>query len=129
MSIFDFIFGKKIWGQYYVTPETEKKIQRDWANVKVMLQQKGPSQLRQALITADKDLDNALRDVVKGETMGERLKAASNRFDSITYQNIWSAHKLRNNMVHEAGYEPPHFMLTEAVDHLKTGLRVLGVNI
>lgn len=129
MSIFDYIFGKKVWGQYYVTKETEKKIQRDWETIKLALKQKTPAQLRQALITADKDLDNALRDVVKGETMGERLKAASTRFDAVTYQKLWDAHKVRNNMVHEAGYEPPHFMITEAIDHLKVGLRVLGVNI
>lgn len=112
-----------------VSRETEAKIQRDWENIEVLLKQKGPSQLRQALITADKCMDNALRDISKGETMGERLISSESRFDSITYNKIWEAHKLRNNLVHESGFEPPYFVLIEGVEKLKKGLTALGVKI
>lgn len=131
MGFFDLIFGKRmdVSGYSSVSMETVRKITSDWDNVTILLQGKSPSQLRQALITADKCLDAALKDVVPGETMGERLKNAIDKFDRPTYNRIWDAHKLRNNIVHEAGFEPPYFMVTEAVANLKEGLYKLGVKI
>ncbi|MFC1755956.1 hypothetical protein ACFLZK_01150 [Patescibacteria group bacterium] len=111
-----------------VTVHTKKMIESDLRNVDVLLKGKKPSQLRQALITTDKALDNALKDVVIGENMGERLKNASELFDRDLYNKIWSAHKMRNSVVHESGYEPPYHMVTQGIDNLKKGLRTLGVN-
>lgn len=130
MSFFDFLFGgssSSFGGS--IKQETVYKIQSDWTNIKVLVNQKGPSQLRQALITADKSLDNALRDVVAGETMGERLKNAKTKFDYNTYNKIWEAHKLRNNLVHESGFEPPYYMVTQAIEDLQDGLVVLGIRV
>jgi len=121
--------GTSARSRYSVSPETEQKIQMDWENIQVLLKQKSPSQLRHALITADKSLDNALRDVIEGETMGERLKNAKARFDPVIYNKIWEAHKVRNSMVHESGYEPPHFIVTEAIENLRRGLNTLGVRV
>lgn len=115
--------------RHSVSQDTQLKIKRDWANIEVMLQQKSPAQLKQALLMADKALENALKDVVVGETMGERLKNAKEKFDPVTYNKIWEAHKIRNNMVHESGYEPPYFMLIEAVGKFKKGLINLGVKL
>lgn len=109
-----------------VKAQTKKMIQNDMRNVDVLLQGKSPSQLRQALITTDKALDNALRDVVSGDSMGERLKNADQLFDRNLYNQIWSAHKMRNALVHESGYEPPHHMVTAGINNLKNGLRSLG---
>ena len=112
-----------------VSQPTEDKIRKDWENIKILASSKSPSQLRQGLITADKTLDNALKDIFSGETMGERLKNAKDRFDEITYNKIWEAHKVRNNLVHETGYEPPYYVLTEAIEKLRTGLQALGVRV
>lgn len=125
-SLFSAAFGAR---RYTVSQATEDKIKRDWANIDTLLAQKGASQLKQALITADKTLDNVLKDLFAGETMAERLKAAKDRFDPVVYNKIWEAHKIRNNLVHEAGYEPPYFVLTEAVGKLRSGLRALGVRV
>jgi hypothetical protein len=124
----DFLFGKKSSGKT-ISAETRDKISREWKNIQVLLNAKGPSQLRQALISADKCLDNALRDIVPGETMGERLKSAETRFDRDLYNKIWEAHKVRNTLVHEAGYEPPYFLITQSVESLKEGLSSLGVSL
>jgi hypothetical protein len=110
-----------------ITVETRNKIQSDWKNIEVLLSQRGPSQLRQALITADKSMDNALKDLVAGENMGERLKNAEKMFDRDEYNKIWEAHKVRNNLVHESGYEPPYFVLTQSVESLKSGLERVGI--
>ncbi len=116
-------------GRSSVSQSTEEKIRKDWENIKILATSKSPSQLRQGLITADKTLDNALKDIFEGETMGERLKNAKDRFDEITYNKIWEAHKIRNNLVHETGYEPPYYVLTEAIEKLRTGLQALGVRV
>lgn len=123
---FGFLFKIKN-NRKIITVETRNKIQNDWRNIEVLLSQKGPSQLRQALITADKSLDNALKDLVAGENMGERLKNAEKMFDRDEYNKIWEAHKVRNNLVHESGYEPPYFVLTQSVESLKNGLEKVGI--
>jgi hypothetical protein len=126
----DFLFGgDKTFLRGSVSAVTEEKIKKDWESVALLLAQKSPSQLRQALIVADRALDNALKDFIPGETMGERLKNAKDKFDWATYQKIWEAHKVRNNMVHEAGYEPQYYIVTEAVETLKQALISLGVRL
>lgn len=108
---------------------TQRNIESDWKNIDTLLKQRSPSQLKQALITADKTLDNALRDMVEGESLGDHLKNSKTFFDKYTYNKIWEAHKLRNNLVHESGFEPPYFMITEAVQNFRVALQVLGVRV
>jgi hypothetical protein len=127
MNIFK-IFGKKKLSRT-ISKDTEEMIQRDWKQIDILLAGKAPSQLRQALITADKTLDNALRDLVDGNTLGDRLKVSEDRFDRDLYDKIWKAHKLRNTLVHESGFEPPHFVLTEAVQTLREAVQSLGIRI
>ena len=129
MGFFDLLFGtpKKSYG--IVKGATQENIKRDWDSIKVLLSQKGPSQLRQALIIADKSLDNALRDMVIGESMGERLKNGKDLFEWDVYQKLWEAHKLRNNVVHESNFEPPYFTVTEAITHIQSGLYSLGIKV
>ncbi|MFC1625159.1 hypothetical protein ACFL15_02195 [Patescibacteria group bacterium] len=127
MNIFN-LFGKKKLPRS-ISQTTEEMIQRDWKQIDILLAGKSPSQLRQALITADKTLDNALRDLVNGETLGERLKLSDTRFDKHFYDEIWKAHKIRNTLVHESGFEPPHFVVTEAVQTLRRAVQSLGVRI
>lgn len=131
MSLFDFFFGNQGSNpsKGAVSLDTARTITDEWEAVALLLKQKGPSQLRQALITADKLLDLALKDIATGESMGERLKNSSAFFDRSIYSKIWEAHKLRNMIVHETGFEPSHFMITEAVSNLKEGLFKLGVRI
>jgi hypothetical protein len=128
MNLFGWL-KPKTFGRFRVSPETAGRIKSDWKNIGKLVTSKGPSQLKQALITADKTLDNALKEIVAGETMGERLRNAKDLFDYETYNKIWEAHKVRNNLVHEAGYEPPHHMITDAIEKLRRGLNSLHVQV
>lgn len=112
-----------------VSQKTESLVKTDWKKVEGLLKTGGPSNFKQALITADRALDNSLRDVFPGESMGERLKAAKDRFDPTTYNKIWEAHKIRNASVHEAGFEPPYYVVQRAVESLKEGILELGVRL
>jgi hypothetical protein len=112
-----------------ISLQTRDNVERDWKRVNELLEKKGPSQLREALITADRCLDSVLKDLIDGETMGERLKNASDMFDRDLYNKIWEAHKVRNTLVHEAGYEPPYFVINQSVENLRQGLNSLGMNL
>jgi len=127
--MFEFLKNIILTKNRYVSLETEEKIQKEWIKVGELIKQGSPSQLRQALISADRSLDTALRDVSDGESMGERLKNSKNRFSESTYNKVWKAHKMRNNVVHEAGFEPPHFALKEAIEDLRIGLQSLNIKI
>ncbi len=125
---FNFLFNVKKTRKI-ISLQTRNNVERDWKRVTELLGQKSPSQLREALITADRCLDSVLKDLVDGETMGDRLKNSSDMFDRDLYNKIWEAHKIRNSLVHEAGYEPPYFVINQSVENLKQGIDSLGMNL
>ncbi|MBI2414664.1 hypothetical protein HYV31_02375 [candidate division WWE3 bacterium] len=129
MGFLSSLFGLDLWGSKNLTLQTREAVCREWKNIETLKKKGGPSQLRQALISADKTLDNVMRDLFDGETMGERLKNAKTRFDQDTYNRIWNAHKTRNALVHESGYEPSYYLLEEAIDTLKNAVEQLGVTL
>lgn len=112
-----------------VFPQTEERIKKDWANINILLKGRSPSQLKQALLTADRTLDDALKDISEGTTMGERLKNAKLKFDRNLYSKIWEAHKMRNSMVHEANFEPPYYVIQSAVETIREALKSIYVRI
>lgn len=125
LNLFKFLnFGFKPKGIQKVTAD---KISHDWRSIDDLISKGTPTHLRQAIIVADKTLDAALKDVVAGDTMGDRLKNAKDKFDYTTYDRLWKAHKLRNGIVHETSFEPTHFMVKEAIQSVKDGLVVLGI--
>ena len=130
MGLFSFLFGSNsIFGRRFVSPVMQERIQSDWKSIDSLLRGGTPSQMRQGLITADKTLDSAMKDVFSGETMAERLKNASTRFDKPFYDKIWKAHKMRNSLVHEAGYEPTYEMLKTSIEILRQAVVLLGVRV
>lgn len=131
MGFFSFLFGKNTnsFGKGRISVQSRQRIESDWHQIDILLRGGTPSQLRQALITADKTLDTALREIVAGDAMGERLKNAKELFEYSLYDKIWKAHKMRNSLVHEAGFEPTHSMIKQSVDTLRQGLNVLGIKL
>ena len=135
MNFLDFIFGSKKtkrrlrhqYSKLSLSSADTRKIQDEWARIDELLKIGQPSQLRQAVIKADNILDFALSRLTTGTTMGERLKNARPYFrDFSVYQGLWEAHKVRNALVHEADYEPPHYVVKNAIAKYKRGLDTLG---
>ncbi|MBE2279032.1 MAG: hypothetical protein IAE91_01455 [Ignavibacteriaceae bacterium] len=61
-------------------------------------------EVKDSLVELDKLLDFILKSkMIRGETLGERLKNAKNIFSKSDYNLLWEAHKLRNQLVHEVG--------------------------
>jgi len=77
------------------------------------------SKLKTAVIEADKLLDFVLKSKrVKGETLGDRLKASKNLFSTSSYNKVWEVHKLRNRLAHEMDFNPDSRYLKSSANSL-----------
>lgn len=78
-----------------------------------------------AVPEADKLFDYVLRaQGFAGQTMAERLKRAERRLSD--RGAVWRAHKLRNSLAHEVGFEVVDSHAREALAAFKRGLEDLG---
>ncbi len=57
---------------------------------------------KEAILEADKLLDQMLKRKGYQGSLGDKLKAAANNFDDLNA--LWSAHKVRNKLAHELDY-------------------------
>ena len=128
MGLFDFL-KPIIFVNKQLTSVDERKISEEWDEIAILMKAGKPSNLKDAVIKADKLLDFALMKIVEGETMGERLKTAKDRFSFDAYDKAWKAHKVRNAMAHEIDYDPPHFITTEALNNFKEAFKDLGIRL
>lgn len=77
------------------------------------------------ILNADKLLDQALRQRgFRGNTMGERMKAAHNVWSS--RDNVWTAHKLRNRIAHEPDVTVGYDTARRALAAFKQALKDVG---
>jgi hypothetical protein len=127
MSIWDW-FIRQSANKIVQAPTIDRqKFQERWQKIESMLRVRTESSMKQALLEADKLLDLGLKEKrVKGETMGERLKSAVNLFDKNLYNEIWSAHKLRNQLVHEDS-EILSFQIENKVLVFKRALKAINI--
>lgn len=97
-----------------------------WAEIERMASAGGEMGLKMAVMEADKLLDHALKSLaMPGTTLGERLKFAAYKYPKI--RNVWNAHRLRNQLAHEASaYLEPSFA-RRALSDFKDALRLLNV--
>ena len=102
-----------------------QEISRKWTEIEQIIALGKPSNFKTAILEADKLLDHILKLYgYKGQTMGERMKAIPRqKYSKEFFDNMWQAHKLRNEMVHNLNYEVQHFEASEAIAKFK---KVLG---
>lgn len=76
----------------------------DWLRVLKHLESENPAEWKLAIIEADKILDELVKTLQPhGENLGERLKSIEPS-DFETLQDAWEAHKVRNQIAHEANF-------------------------
>jgi hypothetical protein len=86
--------------------------------------QTGASGLKSSINEADKLLDHVLKQLgYEGERMGERLKLAGPRFTD--RNSVWRAHKLRNALAHEIGFDLVPSQAKEALHDFEQALKDL----
>ena len=77
-------------------------IKGKWGEIEVLVRSGRPSGFKTAVLEADTLLDYVLKGLgYKGQTMGDRMKSIPrDQFERRFFDDMWSAHKIRNEMVH-----------------------------
>jgi hypothetical protein len=130
MGFFDFLKPKGEVNRGYLATADQEMIRQRWQTLESqMLGSTSPAAKRQAVIEADKILDYALDRLYPNlTTTGERLKLAKENFRGRwrEYDELWFAHKVRNEMVHKVDFEMPAVEVHDTISKFKKGLEVLG---
>ena len=99
-----------------------------WQEIQQLMFQGKPSAYKVAVMEADKLVDYVLKAKVGSDgTMADRLKRSQKLFSSyLDYQNLWSAHKTRNLIAHEATHELLFPEVKKTIAYFEKALRDLG---
>lgn len=93
--------------------------------IEQQLKKEDISSYQLSVLNADKLVDHALRELgFKGDTMGERLKSAVDKFSD--RNGIWIAHKLRNTIAHETDVRVTYEEARYALISFRKALKDLG---
>lgn len=96
-----------------------------WMAIEQQLKRDQEASYHMTILNADKLLDHALKARgVKGETMGERMKNAKDTWHDANA--VWSAHKLRNQIAHEADVRIDYNDTRRALTGFKQALKDIG---
>jgi hypothetical protein len=104
---------------------TLERIRSNWEEIERVAEQ-GHMGKKMAIVEADKLLDAVLKSMaMPGTTLGERLKFACYKYPNL--KNVWFAHRLRNQLVHETTFEIGDRDARSAVSEYKKALKELKV--
>lgn len=123
------VAGIVLWIIFHVSHNTKQleveKYRRRWLEIEGLLSREDQKRCQFAVIEADKLLDIAMKENgVRGDTMGERLKTAKDRWSD--RNAVWTAHKLRNQIVHEEGVNVGYDTARRALAGFKKALKDMG---
>ncbi len=100
-------------------------MRRRWAEIEQMSHGSGEMSRKMAVLEADKLLDQALKALaMAGNTLGERLRFAQYKYPDL--RDVWWAHRVRNQLVHEASYHLDAGLAAKAVRAYRRALRRIG---
>lgn len=124
-----FVWGIMWLKRHLTRPEmwgmTREQMAERWAQVRKTSEQ-GLMGCKLALLEADTLLDSGLKSLMMpGETLGERLKVACYKYPKL--QNVWWAHKLRNQLAHDASFQITQGNAKRALDEFERALKILNV--
>jgi len=104
-----------------------KKLMKKWIKIEGRLKLGSDAELKLAVIEADKFFDDTIKRMsFPGKDMGDRLKRIN--FTQIAnIDDIWRAHKTRNNIVHDVNYKLTSVEAEEVVGIYKKTLEELEV--
>lgn len=107
-----------------VSPQEE--FNRNWKDVKGLMDSQNPSDWNMAILRADAELDDLLNHLgYEGETFAERLKIVDpTKLKSV--DRIWSAHRLRNTIAHDPLQQYTRDMIVHALESYEIAFTELG---
>jgi len=117
------------WALYKPIPverATEVEHKTQWEVILDHVGSDNPAEWKLAIIEADNILDELLKEIgYGGETLGDRLKSIDT--DNLsTLSGAWDAHKLRNAIAHEQGFELTRREAKKAIKLYEETFRELG---
>lgn len=124
------IFGALLFAIISLTRKGPKHLDVEhyrtkWMAIEQQLVSDQPATFSLSILNADKLLDQAMKERgLKGETMAERLKSASQLFTN--RNNVWSAHKLRNKIAHDPEVRVTYESARHALGDFKRALKDVG---
>ncbi len=105
---------------------TREEVQRRWVQVRETSKMNGQMGRKLALVEADNLLDSSLKSVMMpGETLGERLKMACYKYPKL--KNVWWAHKLRNQLVHDSSFALSAYDAEKALNDFEAALKAINI--
>ncbi len=108
------------------TDMPKQRAKNAWATVQKHFFAGNPNDLKVAIMEADNILNDALRYAgVQGPSLGERLKSIK-RGQIPNIEDIWEAHKLRNDIAHETSFSLKRDTAERALESYKVALKNLG---
>lgn len=106
---------------------SRKEAQESWHRIEEQFYRGSESDLKVAILEADKLLNDALRDAgIMGIQLGDRLKKA-NAQQIPNLNELWQAHKLRNQIAHEPNFKLKRDLAERALHIYEVALRNLGI--
>lgn len=107
----------------------DEEVNKNWREIQSLMHSQNPSDWSIAIIRADGLLDEVLQEQgYEGATMAERLKIIS-RTEMPSLERVWSAHRMRNTIVHEAPKDFPREDIQHAIESFELALRELGAMV
>jgi energy-converting hydrogenase Eha subunit A len=104
-----------------------KRIAKKWTKIEERLKSGQEAELKLAVIEADKFFDDILKRCgYAGKDMGERLRKI-NASQISNLDDIWQAHKIRNNIVHDINYKLTVIDAEKAIKSFRNALEELEV--
>ncbi len=104
----------------------KKRAADAWAAVQKHFFTGDPNDLKMAVMEADNILNDALQYAgIRGANLGERLKNLK-RNQVPNLEDVWAAHKLRNEIAHETNFSLKHDPAERALDAFEVALKNLG---
>ena len=106
---------------------SKKQAQESWHGIEEQFYRGGESDLKVAILEADKLLNDALREAgIMGIQLGDRLKK-TNTGQIPNLNELWQAHKLRNQIAHEPNFKLKRDLAERALEIYETALKNLGI--
>ncbi len=123
--VYIFVKLKQLFTRPEMTGLTREQVAERWKMIRDMSQQNSMG-AKLAVMEADSLVDSALKSLsMPGQTMGERLKFAGYKYPAL--QKVWWAHKLRNQLAHEATFQLATSQAKQALDEFERALKTLNV--
>ncbi|MFZ6015999.1 MAG: hypothetical protein ACOYUZ_06655 [Patescibacteria group bacterium] len=105
---------------------SREEVAKRWEQIIATSKTNGDMGIKLSIIEADNLLDAALKSLVMpGDTLGERLKVACYKYPKL--KNVWWAHKLRNNLVHDHSFRLRNAEAKRALGEFEKALKELRV--